>query len=179
MNGFLEKLSSYNLFNNLFPGVIFVVLARLTTKYDLVQDDLLVGVFLYYFVGMIIGRLGSLIVEPFLRWCSFMPGTNYPRFIRASSKEPRLEVLSEVNNTYRTVVAMFLALLVLFLIQFLETSFTILVAYRGVAAIVLLGVTMAFAYRKQDLYVERRINEALSTEQSAQLTDRADKSPDT
>ena len=66
MKEIIEKLSSYNIFNNLFPGIFFVILAKYTTKYDFVQTDILLGSFLYYFIGLIISRFGSLVIEKIL-----------------------------------------------------------------------------------------------------------------
>ena len=39
MKEIIDKISSYNLFNYLFPGIIFVIILREITKYDLVQEN--------------------------------------------------------------------------------------------------------------------------------------------
>lgn len=67
MKDLLDKLSSYNIFNYLLPGVLFAGMSKSVSGYDLVQENLLVGVFVYYFIGMVISRLGSLLVEPLLK----------------------------------------------------------------------------------------------------------------
>ena len=72
MKEILDKLSSYNLFNYLLPGVIFVVIANKVTHYDFIQDDIVIGAFLYYFIGMVISRFGSLAIEPILKYLSFL-----------------------------------------------------------------------------------------------------------
>ena len=46
MKEILEKLSSYNIFNNLLPGILFVVLAKASTSYDFIQTDVFLGSFL-------------------------------------------------------------------------------------------------------------------------------------
>ena len=68
MKEIINKLSSYNLFNYLLPGTVFVALTEAFTSFPFAQDDLLIALFLYYFIGLIISRIGSLFVEPFLRW---------------------------------------------------------------------------------------------------------------
>src|SRR5579864_3356969 len=50
MNDLLTKLSSYNVFNYLLPGVVFAILASAIVHYPVVQHDVLVGAFLYYFI---------------------------------------------------------------------------------------------------------------------------------
>lgn len=59
-----DKISSYNLFNYFLPGVLFAALADTVTSYNFLQSDLVVGVFVYYFFGLVISRFGSLIIEP-------------------------------------------------------------------------------------------------------------------
>ena len=49
MKELLAKLSSYNLFNYLLPGILFVVIAEELTKFSFIQEDLVLGVFVYYF----------------------------------------------------------------------------------------------------------------------------------
>ena len=66
MESVLEKLSSYNIFNNLLPGVMFVIFAKQFTNINLVQEDVFIAAFLYYFIGLIISRVGSLVLEPLL-----------------------------------------------------------------------------------------------------------------
>lgn len=67
MKEILDKLTSYNLFNYLLPGVVFAVLASKVTRFTLIQQDLVAGAFLYYFIGLVISRFGSLILEPILK----------------------------------------------------------------------------------------------------------------
>ena len=67
MTDFLNKLSSYNLFNNLLPGILFVVLLSHFTEYRVSQDTLLLNLFLYYFIGLTISRISSITIEPFLK----------------------------------------------------------------------------------------------------------------
>ena len=66
MSEILDKLSSYNIFNYLLPGTLFAVAGDAFTSYSFVQKDVLVAVFAYYFMGLVISRIGSLMIEPFL-----------------------------------------------------------------------------------------------------------------
>ena len=84
MKDLLQKISSYNIFNYLLPGVVFVTLLRLLTKYELIIDDFIVGVFFYYFIGLIINRIGSLVIEPIIKKTSLVKFFDYRKFISAS-----------------------------------------------------------------------------------------------
>ena len=59
----LEKLSSYNLLNNLLPGAIFCYLLKTIVNID-ISNNIVEDLFVYYFIGMIISRIGSIIIEP-------------------------------------------------------------------------------------------------------------------
>jgi hypothetical protein len=157
MEHLLEKLSSYHIFNNLLPGVIFVVLAEVVTDYSFVQDNLLVGVFVYYFIGMVISRIGSLIIEPILRFVSFLDYTSYADYLQALEQDKTIEILSEVNNTYRTLCSM--AIFLIFL-KFYECFEQIVTPLQGEGTYVLLWaltIIFLFSYRKQTSYITNRI----------------------
>lgn len=51
MKELLDKISSYNLFNYLLPGILFVCIAKHFTDYNFIQDNDFIGAFLYYFIG--------------------------------------------------------------------------------------------------------------------------------
>ena len=157
MKEILSKLSSYNLFNYLLPGVIFVAAASKFTHYSFVQHDIIIGLFLYYFIGFVISRFGSIAIEPFLRRLSFLRFADYKDFVAASKKDEKLELLSEVNNTYRTLCSLFALLLLLKVYERIEDRFSALKDWSGIILVVLLLVMFLFAYRKQTLYIIKRI----------------------
>jgi len=43
-----------------------------TTTIRFIYDDIVIGVFVYYLYGMIISRLGSLLIEPVFRKAGFV-----------------------------------------------------------------------------------------------------------
>src|SRR5690242_15561755 len=110
MKDLLDKLSSYNLFNYLLPGTIFVAGAERVTNYRFRSDSIVIDLFAYYFIGLVISRLASLVVAPLLEKIEFVKFAPYPDYISASDKDAKIDVLSEQNNTYRTLAALFLAL---------------------------------------------------------------------
>jgi hypothetical protein len=156
MNEILSKLSSYNLFNYLLPGVLFVVLSSKLTHFSFIQQDIVTGAFLYYFIGLVISRFGSLVVEPLLKWVSFLQFVDYRDFTVASQKDAKLELLSEINNTYRTLCSLFILLLLLRLYEKLEGRFAILKEWSLIVLAALLLITFLLSYRKQTNYITRR-----------------------
>jgi hypothetical protein len=163
MKELLDKLSSYNLFNYLLPGVLFASLASKLTRYSFIQSDIIVGVFVYYFIGLVISRVGSLIIEPILKKSRFVKFTEYEDFIFASQQDEKIELLSEANNMYRTLCSLFLLLVVLKGYQQVEVWVPVLANWNGITLIFMLLIMFLFAYRKQTTYITRRINKAVSS----------------
>lgn len=157
MKEILDKISSYNLFNYLLPGVLFVIILNKFTTYSFTQDNFIVGAFIYYFVGLVISRIGSLIVEPILKKISFLKFADYREFISASKKDPKIELLSESNNMYRTFSSMLTLLILLKLYEFIEFKFSMLKYWSPYILILLLLVMVIYSYRKQTEYITKRI----------------------
>jgi hypothetical protein len=161
MKDLLEKLSSYNLFNNFLPGILFCIIGSLITDYKLIQTDVLVGVFLYYTFGIFIGRIGSIVVEPILRKMKIVVFSDYSDFVKASSKDEKLEILSETNNTYRSLISVVFCLCILKLYFILESNVVVLVDYRyGIIGLTVL-VILILSYRKQTKYIKGRVESVL------------------
>ena len=154
MSELLQKLSTYNIFNYLFPGVVFVILLNRYTEINLVVNDVILGMFLYYFFGLVLSRIGSILIEPALRCTKIVEFSDYARFIRASKLDDKIELLSEVNNMHRTIIAM---LIVLLAISICNGSVTCLLT-TGLLGIVTLFV---LSYRKQTSFITERIEETL------------------
>lgn len=158
MKDLLAKLSSYNIFNYLLPGVLFALLAEKVSRHSFLQQDILLGLFLYYFIGLVISRLGSVLLEPLLRKLSFLRFAPYKDFVTAAKVDQKLDLLSEVNNTYRTLCALFATLLLLRLYDSIERQFPALNGWSSVLLLIFLLVLFLFAYRKQTSYITKRID---------------------
>jgi hypothetical protein len=158
MKDILDKLTSYNIFNYLFPGVLFVIIAKATTDYNFVQEDNLLGAFLYYFIGMTISRFGSVIIEPLFKKIKLVKYRDYKEFIDASKKDSKIELLLEVNNTYRTLNAMTFSLLLLKFYNFLDTKFQFDNPTSLTILSLIITVLYIFSYRKQTNYIVKRID---------------------
>jgi len=152
-----DKLSSYNIFNYLFPGILFVVLSKVFVGYNFILENNFLGAFLYYFIGMVISRYGSIIIEPVLKKITFLRFEPYRDFVNACKKDTKIELLSEVNNTYRTIVSMVLLLLLSKLYFFLDVKFRFTKDTAYLTLLVLLLLMFLFSYRKQTNYVSKRI----------------------
>lgn len=157
MKDLLDKISSYNLFNYLLPGILFVAISKYVTDYNFIQDNEFVGAFFYYFIGMVISRFGSLFIEPFLKWTAFLKFSDYKDYVAASKKDEKIELFSEVNNTYRTIISLFLLLLVVRTYNHFQDIWDIPDNITILITIVSVLLLFLFSYRKQTSYITKRI----------------------
>ncbi|PFG53242.1 hypothetical protein ATG98_2326 [Marinobacter sp. LV10R520-4] len=164
MKDLIEKLSSYNIFNYLLPGVVFVAISKSLTKYNFVQEDIVIGVFFYYFIGLVISRIGSIVIEPILKWVKFVNFSEYRDYIEASNKDKLIEVLSEANNMYRTFLSLFLSLSLLKIFEVFSERFQLLNNLSSGIAIAGLLLLFAFSYKKQTAYITKRVASAKDKE---------------
>lgn len=169
-----EKISSYDLFNNFYPGIIFCYLIESTTRFSFVSElDLLEKIFVYYFAGMIMSRIGSVVIEKMLKKIKirnketkeqedFLRLSTYEQYIETTEERPLIAKLSEVRNTYRT-------LSVVFILAFLVKLYDWLLADRLneisnqtntwiiVIIFALFSILFVISFRKQAIYIRGRI----------------------
>lgn len=158
MSDILEKISSYNIFNNLLPGSLFAVIADKYSSYSLIQKDVLIGIFLYYFFGLVISRIGSLVIEPILTKIRFLEYADYPDFVSASKADKKIDLLIEVNNMYRTLLSLFILLTAFILLDRAAEQFPTMRALVPYATLVGLVGLFLFSYQKQTNYIVKRID---------------------
>lgn len=161
MKDLIDKLSTYNIFNYLFPGVLFAIFLDNFTSYQLIQKDPIIGVFLYYFLGSLISRIGSFVIEPLLRRFNFLKFSTYGDYIAASKLDPKIELLSEVNNMYRTLCALMFVVCLVLIYERLALKCSLMSDLLPWAVILIIFLIYIFSYRKQTIYISDRVNKAI------------------
>lgn len=157
MSHFLEKISSYNIFNSLLPGIVFSYIASIFTSLNLIQDDILVGIFLYYFIGVIISRIGSILVEPIYIKLRLIKYADYPDYLQAKSKDEGISLLLEQNNMYRTLCAIPIALALIKAYEYLLSILLKLKDFNWVIVGIFLLCLFSASFIKQTKYLVKRI----------------------
>jgi hypothetical protein len=186
MGEFAKQLSSYNLLNYLLTGVVFVALAKYFTTFSFVQSDIVIGAFVYYFIGLLVSRIGSVVLEPLLKrkWFAkkhggrlqFLKFAPPEDFVFAASKNPKVEILSEQNNVYRSLLAAVVCVIVLRSVQSLEQAYPMLAQFNSKTLIIAIFVLLLRSYQKQTNYVRTRVEivKKLNTEMSNRLEGQED-----
>jgi hypothetical protein len=156
VNELLSKLSSYHIFNHLFPGAVFCIVAEHLSIMPS-PSELIKQIFWYYFVGVVVSRVGSAVVEPVLKWLSFVPTGKYSAYLHARELDEKLELMVEVLNTYRTLATTFLMLLFGIVLSWLSGAVGVDAVWRERCVLVALFILFLFSFRKQAKYIEGRI----------------------
>ncbi|HZE87106.1 MAG TPA: hypothetical protein VE090_02755 [Methylomirabilota bacterium] len=159
MTEIINKITSYNLFNYLVPGVLFAAFVDYFTIYPLIQDNLIIGAFVYYFLGLVVSRFGSLVIEPVLKKISFLKFAPYTEYISASKIDPKIELFSEENNMYRTFISLFVLLILLKTYEIIEFKLAILKDWNPYILVGVLLIMFLYSYKKQTKYITKRIKE--------------------
>lgn len=108
----VEKISSYNIVNNLYPGILFVYVLKIMFGTNLLSNNWVENLIVFYFVGMVLSRIGSIIIEPIMKKIKIIKYAPYQDYVKASSIDPLVDTLSETNNTYRTLLSTFICVFV-------------------------------------------------------------------
>lgn len=157
MEKFIDKLSSYNLLNNMLPGAVFCYVLNVLMNINILRDKIIENLFIYYFIGMIISRIGSVIVEPICKKFKVVKFAPYKEFINASLKDDKINILSETNNTYRTMLSSFLILAIIKIYLFIAYKIVWLSKFTAALIIICLIILFVFSYRKQTDYIRNRV----------------------
>lgn len=158
MDKFLEKLSRYHLLTNLIPGVLFLYLLEMLGIFSIDMSDWLKVLFVGYFAGMVMSRIGSVVIEPWFKKWKIVKYAPYPDYLKAEKEDGKIQELLADNNMYRTLVAMFLVMVLLeighlipVVDDFIHSDAAIIVLVTG------LLLMFVMAYRKQTGYIRKRV----------------------
>ena len=162
----VEKISSYNIVNNLYPGILFVYVLKIMFGTNLLSNNWVENLIVFYFVGMVLSRIGSIIIEPVMKKIKIIKYAPYQDYVKASSIDPLVDTLSETNNTYRTLLSTFICVFMYKLGASineicLKNEITFLQENRDWILLALLILLFVFSYVKQTSYVRKRVESVL------------------
>ena len=158
MESLLEKLSSYNILNNLIPGAFFAFFWNQLDLYKIELSGVVESLFVYYLLGMIISRIGSLVVEELFKKWKLIKYTDKHRYIEAVNKDSRIADLLETSNMYRTCAALFLTLSVAKGYALLAIQFSIPKWITVIMVALILLVLFSTSFIKQTRHIVSRVD---------------------
>ena len=158
MDIILKKISSYQIVNYLFPGICFVWLSDILSlvKFNLSTYTIIEKLFIYYFIGMTISRIGSIFIEKFLIYIKFIIYADYQKYIIAEKKDPKISTLLESNNNYRSFTSMMLIIILFFIYNYINqiTCNNILIFI----VLCIIFILFLMSYKKQTAYIKKRVD---------------------
>ena len=157
MEKVLDRISEYGIINNIFPGAVFVYALDFLYKIKIYTDDVLTMIFIYYLVGVILSRVGSIVVEPILKKCNLLKRSEYKAFIAAEQKDEKIQTLLGVGNMYRTLSATVIMLVVAKGIKELVSSYQWIKVLTIIVGIICLLVLLIVSYAKQSDCIRKRV----------------------
>ena len=155
MDKLLERISSYDILNNLFPGSVLYFL--LSENIQLQQNSILTEFFIIYFLGLLASRIGSLLIEPLCKKLNIIQMASYEDFIKAESRDKKIEILSSVNNMYRTFISVFIIYIFYKITGYIAIQYTRPSQFVETGIIIALLVIFSLSYHKQTNYIRKRV----------------------
>ena len=165
LNLLIDKLSQYNFLTNVLPGTVLCIVLKYFVGYNLfVAEDWYLSGMVFYFVGMVNNRFGSLVVEPLMKLTHFVKFAPYTDFVKSEKKDTKISILSMENNVFRSYLSVFILSLLAYCYKYgLATICPHQISKEPILLILLL-LLFAFSYRKQTKYVRKRVEANVSKE---------------
>lgn len=163
METILGKLSSYNIFNSIIPGAVFCFFCKNYLNFDISGEGAIYNITMFYFWGLLMSRVGSLLIESFSKKVKFVKYAPYSDYLIASHKNESIKLYLEVNNMFRSIAAAFLCLLILEVIAYTDNYESSLIdlsfCFNQTLTLFFLMtfIVMMFAYRKQTSYIKNKV----------------------
>lgn len=159
MEKIIEKISSYHIFNYLVPGYLFLIISGQIIGKCLIKDNLIYSFFESYFIGIIISRISSLVIEKVITKIWKLKKEPYDKYIEANKKDNKLEVLNQDCNMYRSLCTLMIIEMTLKIIIMAKVSSLI---NKNIAILLLflgLAILFAFSFVKQNRFISSRVKE--------------------
>jgi len=162
MDNFFNKLENYNIFNYILPAIIFDIGCKIYINLTIIPtSNVVIAAFAYYFVGLVISRIGSLIIKPLL-WKLKILNKEYSSkeadFYKAEEKDPKIKILFTDYNMYRNFISVFFLLLIVKIVTIVQKHVALNSTLAYTIIILLLLVLFILSYKKQLQYIYKRVN---------------------
>lgn len=157
MSDIISKITSYNLFNNLVPGVVFSYAVSSLGITTIGTGNIPTDFIMFYFLGVMISRFGSLFVEPALRYMQIAIYSDYNSYLTACAEDKKIEILVEDNNQYRTYISLFVLLTIALSFDAISSNLGLTDISKKVVILIATLFLFIAAYRKQTFYIYRRV----------------------
>lgn len=154
MEEIIKKIETYNIVNYLLPGIIFTIIFTYLTGINIINENTGIAIVEYYFIGLVLSRIGSIIIKPILKACKIIDEEKYEDYIDKESKDEKIPILIREGNQYRTFISTFVVLSIIEINNIIQKNYDkrmILIAFSALVVLFILS------YRKQLIFITKRI----------------------
>lgn len=156
INSLFSKLSAYQLLSLMLPGASLLGTMKFVFSIDIKADENIWWFLLAsYVVGLIISRIGSLLIEEIFKKIGIIKGYNVGNYIAKRKEDDMIETLLSFANLYRS----FCALSILLIIVTIVEGYSLCDYWLYYLLEVLLLLLFGFSFYKQYSYFSSVIPE--------------------
>ena len=146
INSLFNKLSAYQLLSLMLPGASLLGTLKFIFTIDIkVNENIWWFLLASYVVGIILSRIGSLLIEEVFKKMGFIKGYNVGNYIAKRKEDDMVETLLSFANLYRS----FCALSILMIIVTMVKGYGFCDYWHYFLLEVLLLLLFAFSFYKQ------------------------------
>lgn len=155
----IDKLSQYNFVTNIIPGTILCFIIKYMVGYDLfVTEEWYQMGIIFYFVGIVNNRFGSLVIEWAMKKTKIVKFAKYELFVKAEKNDSKITTLSMENNVFRSYIAVCTLSFMTSLFKVIADNVNWVNECKTQFLLFALLILFVLSYRKQTTYVRKRVD---------------------
>ena len=118
INSLFNKLSAYQLLSLMLPGASLLGTLKFIFTIDIkVNENIWWFLLASYVVGIILSRIGSLLIEEVFKKMGFIKGYNVGNYIAKRKEDDMVETLLSFANLYRSFCALSIVLIIVTMVK--------------------------------------------------------------
>ena len=160
MEKIFDKIDSYNIITNIVPGAVLAGLLSLLHLCTVQVEGVVASVVLYYFLGVVADRIGSLLVEKILLAWHVVNYAPREEYLKAARKDTDIKKLLEANNMYRAFAGVFLIVVIVKAYQVCANFANLSTAVTEWISVIMLLLLFVCSFIKQTKSIVKRVTVA-------------------
>ena len=157
MDKILQALNQYDVVTCIIPGLVFCQLTDWMYCTKFMGTDAFNLLVTSYIFGLIISRIGSIIIEPFCEKVGIIHKAPYSEWVQAKKQDDEIDTITTKSTVYRSLSALIFFQMILYICWLFELQH-IIFTRCGIFMLCLAAMGFIFfAYRKQVSYVHKRV----------------------
>lgn len=162
MDKIFEALNHYDIVTCLIPGMVFCQLTDWIYGTRLIEGNSITLMIISYVLGIVVGRIGSVIIEPICEDTKIIVKADYERWRKAASQCEEVKTLTTKSTVYRSWIALMLIQIILLFIFPLSAFAADIGRCNLFFGQFIVFVLLILSYRKQIDYVRKRVDGVMS-----------------